>query len=63
MGLHMRIQQSMSKAAIAAMAGAIYGATHGGDAFDRDALRQVVRVSHLDLVPIRDGLMAIRDSH
>lgn len=48
---------------IAAMAGAIYGATHGGDAFDRDALRQVVRVSHLDLVPIRDGLMAIRDSH
>lgn len=48
---------------IAAMAGAIFGATQGSDAFDQDALRQVERVSRLDLAPIRDGLMAIRDSH
>ena len=45
---------------IAAMAGAIFGATHGTAAFDMEAVRTVEEVSHLELRSIRDGLLELR---
>ena len=45
---------------IAAMAGAIFGATHGTEAFDTEAVRTVEEVSHLELCSIRDGLLELR---
>ncbi len=45
---------------IAAMAGAIFGATQGTAAFDAGAIRTVEEVSHLELRSIRDGLLELR---
>lgn len=46
---------------VAAMAGAILGACLGPAAFPASAVERVETVSGLDLVPVRDGLMALRD--
>jgi len=45
---------------IAAMVGAIAGATHGYLAFPVAARRDVVRVNHLDLESVADRLLALR---
>jgi ADP-ribosylglycohydrolase len=45
---------------IAAMAGAIGGASGGTAAYPADAIETVVRVNRLDLVPVVDGLLALR---
>jgi ADP-ribosylglycohydrolase len=45
---------------IAAMAGAVLGATHGGAAWPSAAVDTVERVNRLDLAPLVDGLLALR---
>jgi len=47
---------------IAAMTGAILGACHGADAFPAAARATVARVNGLDLGPLADNLLAIRDA-
>lgn len=46
---------------IAAMTGAILGATHGPQAFDPDAVTKVQHVSGVDLCPITNSLLSLRD--
>ena len=46
---------------IAAMAGAVAGACLGKDAFPSSALKTVVEVNHLDLEPLADALLNLRD--
>ncbi|MDT7579507.1 MAG: hypothetical protein QOK35_771 [Pseudonocardiales bacterium] len=45
---------------IAAIAGAVLGATHGGAAWPADAIATVERVNRLDLGPLVDALLALR---
>ena len=45
---------------IAAIAGAVLGATHGGAAWPAAAVATVERVNRLDLAPVVDGLLALR---
>jgi ADP-ribosylglycohydrolase len=47
---------------IAAMVGAMLGATHGLDAFPSEAVAQVRRVNGLDLAPLVDALLSLRDA-
>ena len=47
---------------IAAMTGAILGACHGADAFPAAARATVARINGLDLGPLADNLLAIRDA-
>ncbi|GAA1426980.1 ADP-ribosylglycohydrolase family protein [Microlunatus lacustris] len=46
---------------IAAMAGAVLGAVSGTAAWPADAVAQVQRVNQLDLAPLVDDLLALRD--
>jgi ADP-ribosylglycohydrolase len=48
---------------IAAMTGAICGASHGAGAFPAAARETVARVNGLDLAPLADDLLAIRGVH
>ncbi len=45
---------------IAAMAGAVLGAVHGPDAWPAEAVATVTTVNRLDLGPLIDGLLALR---
>ncbi|GAA4265655.1 ADP-ribosylglycohydrolase family protein [Frondihabitans peucedani] len=47
---------------IAAIAGAVLGAVHGMAVWPGEAVTRVVRVNGLDLEPVVDGLLALRDA-